>query len=158
MYPPRSKIGLPYLHILHVKFPSAWYFRLGVKCRAWSVSSWLATTIARGSSLWSIGCDSQVLRLPTRSFTNPSGPYVKACVVWWTVLRSLGGTYAPTTYRRFRPDVTVKITTFGTKLHAPSTSHPSLFLHTMVPPPYVGSPTTLPIPCSLNSVACGCPR
>ena len=46
----------------------------------------------------------------------------------------LGDTYAPTTYQRFCPNVTIKLTTFVPNLRVPSTYRTSSSLQTMAIP------------------------
>ena len=135
IYSDRPKIGLPPLHILYVQFPSALYLRLGEKCCAWSITPCPESMVASCYSRWSLGFSSQALRSPTRSFYTPFGPHSNACLIHLIVGRPLVSTYAPTHYHCFRPDVIIKLTTFGPKVRTPSTPHSSASLQTMATPP-----------------------
>ena len=59
--------------------PPARYLHIGVKCRDWSESPWLAIMIERYYCCWSLSCAGKALSLLTISVPNPAGPHAKAC-------------------------------------------------------------------------------
>ena len=131
--------------------------RLTVGGNLLNVPGYLNTTTADitiSKILWNSVLSKKYVRF---AFIDIKNMYIQNPI---TDYKNLGGTYAPTTYQRFRPDVTVKHSTFGSNLRAPQTTHPFLSLQTMTNPlsPIVGSLPPSPIPCSLNSVACEFPR
>ena len=111
--------------IFHVQRPPPLYHLLGMKWYVMPTRSQSSRAVARYSSPASCGYCNRGLRFPRRITSIIFGATTKACSTRWKVGASFGGTYALTTYHLCNPDVSKKITMFGTKLTMTSTCHPN---------------------------------